>query len=97
MDLAAHEIEVDIAQSRNAGKGLGHAFGFKDDGVIARRLRCVAGTERLAGLSAGERNVLNGNAVRRLAHDVPTRIAAARPFDNLDRNADVRGILFSQY
>jgi hypothetical protein len=35
VNLAAPQVEVDVAQNCDASEGLGDAFGFKDDGVIA--------------------------------------------------------------
>ena len=52
MDLAAHEIEVDVAQRCHSGKSFGDAAGLEHNGVAAWRLRCVIGMEPLARSSA---------------------------------------------
>jgi hypothetical protein len=67
VDFAAPQIEVDVAQRRYAGESLGHAPRFEHNGMIARRLRRPISSEWLVLSGAGERQVLNGNAVRRHA------------------------------
>ena len=42
VDLAAPQVEVDVAQRRDAGEGFGDAFGFKDDIVTVGRLTAIA-------------------------------------------------------
>ena len=72
VDLAAPQVEVDVAQSRHAGEGFGDAFGFEDDGVAVGRLAAIA-TRSPARSDARSHLVLDGNAVRRHAHHVSAR------------------------
>ena len=58
VDFAALQVEVDVAQSRDASEGFGDAFGFQDDVMSVGRLSAVTGRPP-AGSDARSHLILN--------------------------------------